>query len=190
MFGLLAPTRDEWFDVVMSDFGAFLQDHASCEKKAAGMALSMLAHYPDRKELVREMVELAREEMEHFAQVFQLLDARDLSLGKDGKDPYVNQLRGQCLRGTDAFFLDQLLLGAIIEARGCERFQIVANRHPEEEIRNFYQELVRSEARHRGLFLRLARTYFPVEDVNDRYEEMLRREEAIIAQLPLRPALH
>ena len=93
MFELKYQTPFEWTEAVLADFDAFLQDHAAAEKKAAGMAMAMLSHYPDRQTLVRAMADLAIEEMIHFKQVVKLLQARDVHLSKDEKDPYIKQVR-------------------------------------------------------------------------------------------------
>ena len=114
---LCASTPKEWVETVLSDFDHFLLDHAACERKASSMAMSLVAHYPDRKALVEAMVALAREELEHFEQVVTILHARNLTLGNDTKDVYVKELR-KCVRnGSEKHFLDLLLVCGAIEAR-------------------------------------------------------------------------
>lgn len=179
-----------WVQTVLGDFDRFLQDHAAAEKKAAGMATSMLSHYPDRSKLVNAMAELAVEEMMHFREVIRLLLKRKASPGQDGKDPYVHQLRAELRKGSDAYFLDRLLLGAVIEARGAERFGLIAEHAPEGELRSFYQSLARSEARHYELFTDLASTYFDEDQAQSRLDEWLIIEADIAAKLPLRACLH
>ena len=97
-----APT---WLAAVLDDFDAFLVDHAAAERKASAVAVSLITHYPDRAELVRAMMDLAREELEHFYQVYRRIEARGLTLGADAKDEYVRALRGAVRRGRDAYFL-------------------------------------------------------------------------------------
>ena len=123
MFELKYKTPFSWTEAVMADFNTFLQDHAAAEKKASGMALSMLSHYPDKRRLVRAMTDLALEEMIHFKQVVKLLLDRNVTLGKDTKDSYVKQLRLLFRQGKDVFLLDRLLVGAVIEARGMSAFR-------------------------------------------------------------------
>ena len=115
MAKLKIPSSQAWLDAVLSDFDAFLLDHASCERKASAMALSLISHYPDRSVLVQEMMVLAREELEHFHQMLWLTQARGLVLLPAEKDLYVQALRGEIRRGQDEFFLDRLLVSGIIE---------------------------------------------------------------------------
>lgn len=190
MLRLRQATDPAFVDAVLADFDAFLIDHAACERKASALALSLVMHYPDRRELVRAMIALAQEELEHFAQVAELLDARGLIMSADEKDPYVGALLKLRRKGTEAYFLDRLLLAGIIEARGCERFGLIADALPEGREKTFYTEIARAEARHHGLFVRLARTYFDEQETRTRLDELLDAESAIVAELPLRARLH
>ena len=183
-----SPTS--WVDCVIERFDQFLLDHAAAEKKAAGMALSMLSHYPDRARLVTAMSELAAEEMVHFREVVKLIQERGLQLAADEKDPYVNEIRSWIRQGSEEYLLDRLLTGAVIEARGAERFALVAEALPAGSVRRFYQSLVRSEARHYELFLDLATEYFPSEMVGLRWQELLAAEARCMQALPIRAALH
>ena len=158
--------------------------------RASALALSLVSHYPDRRELVRAMVELAQEELEHFRQVLKLLDARGLVLRRDEKDAYVGQLLRELRQGSEAYFLDRLLIAGIVEARGCERFQMLGDALSDQALAAFYCDLARAEARHHGLFVRLARLYFPADAVDERLSELLDRESQIVPSLPLRAALH
>ena len=183
-------TRQSWTQTVLDDFDTFLNDHASAEKKASGMALSMALHYTDKPDIVSAMLDLAVEELDHFRAVVKLMHARKLNLARDEKDPYVNSLREQVRGGKDDYFLDRLLLGAVIEARGAERFGLIADALPAGELKEFYVAITDSENRHRGLFIDLARQYFPAEDVDKRLDELLDIEAKLVAGLPDRPALH
>lgn len=183
-------TPDAWLDVVLADFDTFLLDHAACERKASATAMVFVSHYPDKTELVDAMIEMAREELEHFHRVHRLLVPRGLVLGQDTKNPYVNRLLKEVRRGTDEYFLDRLLLTGIIESRGCERFGMVARGLPPGELKDFYLDITRSESRHHMLFVRFARQYFPADVVTARLDELLDIEAAIIRELPLRPAVH
>ena len=126
MIGLACPTRSEWLQVVLEDFDAFLLDHAACERKASATAMHLVSHYRDRKVLVDAMVDLAREELEHFAQVYKWIVERGLMLGADTKDSYVRQMNACARKGSDVYLMDRLLIAGIIEARGCERFGLAA----------------------------------------------------------------
>lgn len=191
LLDLRTETSPQWTQTVLNNFNLFLNDHAQAEKKASGMALSMLSHYPDRPDLVREMVELSIEELAHFREVIKLMQARGLQLGNDEKDPYVNQIRQHINKGdSEMYLLDRLLTGAIIEARGCERFGLIGAAHPESELKNFYQLIAESEAKHHLLFIALAELYIDRQKIETRLDEWLDIEASIIQSLPLRPALH
>ena len=187
---LRCATPAAWAAQVMSNFDQFLQDHAAAEKKASGMALSMISHYPDRIELVDAMADLAVEEMTHFREVIKWLHERQLQLTADTKDAYVLAMRDHIRKGKEAYFLDRLATAAIIEARGCERFGLVADALPEGGLKQFYKAITRSEARHYKLFLDLAILYFGKESANQRMDELLNVEAEIILQLPINAALH
>ncbi len=182
-------TPPEWIEVVLKDFDAFLLDHASCERKASATALAFTTQFPDRPELVAAMIELAREELEHFQQVVRVIAARGLTLASDCKDHYVRRLRAETRQGRDAFLLDRLLVGGIVEARSCERFALLAGAL-QGELRDFYRELAGAEARHHALFVRLANDAFSPALVGNRLDELLEVEARIVAELPLRAALH
>ncbi|MBX2857202.1 MAG: tRNA-(ms[2]io[6]A)-hydroxylase [Cellvibrionaceae bacterium] len=190
MFSLRYATRSEWVDTVLADFNAFLVDHAAAEKKASGMAVSMLSHYPDRPALVTAMADLAIEELVHFREVIKIMTARGVQLGADNKDVYVNQLRKLTRKGSQAYMLDRLILGGVIEARGCERFGLVAQALAEGDLKHFYQRIADSEAKHGSLFIDLAKLYFSDSEVENRLDEILDREAAIVEALPLVAALH
>lgn len=183
-------TPDAWTQTVLADFDAFLNDHAAAEKKASGMALSMALHYHDRTDIVAAMADLAVEELDHFRAVVRLLHERGLNLARDRKDVYVNALRDAVRSGREQYFLDRLLLGAVVEARGAERFGLVAAALPAGELKDFYTAITTSEARHENLFERLARSHFPAAAVDRRLGEWLDLEAGIVAALPLQAALH
>ncbi len=187
---LKLPTSPLWTEAVLGDFDSFLQDHANCERKASGSAMNMVSHYPDRKELVTAMIELAREELRHFSQVYRHMAARGVMLGPDRKDPYIHRLSQKYRKGSEAYFLDRLLVAGILEARGCERFGLIASALPAGPLKDFYRDITRSEARHQDLFVRLALLYFDPVTVEARLEELLEAEALIISDLPRRAALH
>lgn len=174
----------------MEDFDAFLVDHAACERKASATGMSFVVRYPDRPAILEPMIEFAREELEHFHRVYRVIEARGLRLGPDVPDPYVGALRGWVRPGRDERLLDRLLVAAVVEARGCERFGLVAKALPPGELAELYVDITRSEARHHGLFVRLAREYFTAELVDARLSVLLDAEAEIVVALPVRPALH
>ena len=188
--GLKLPTPADWTQVVLHDFDRFLQDHAANERKASSMAMSMVAHYPDRPELVEAMIDLALEELNHFRQVVRLMTQRNVRLADDEKDPYVNNILRQVRKGTTPYFIDRLLSAAVIEARGAERFSLLAEADLPVGVQSFYRTLARSEANHHQLFIRLATRYFPLQTVRDRLEEWLDIEASAMIALEIRPSLH
>ncbi len=187
---LRAATRPGWTAAVLADLDAFLVDHAANERKASAAALALVAHYPDRRELVERCIALAIEELEHFREVAARIAERGLVLGPDTKSAYLRRLASGFRQGSDDYFLDRLLTAAVVESRGCERFGLLAAALPEGPLREFYRELARSEVRHGELYLDLARTYFTEAPAAARLEEILAEEARIVADLPLRAALY
>jgi len=190
MFELKYKTPFEWTVAVMADFDTFLQDHAAAEKKASGMAITMLSHYPDRKSLVRAMADLAIEELIHLKQVLKLMQAKDIQLANDVKDSYIKEIRSVFRHGKEVFFLDRLLVAAVIEARGHERFSLVGQALPVGKEKDFYEAIAKSEEKHKNLFVELAYEYFDKVEVDERLEEILIAEASICEKLPFRAALH
>jgi tRNA-(ms[2]io[6]A)-hydroxylase len=189
---LSASTRPEWVHTVMADFPAFLQDHADCERKASAMALSFVAKYPDRIEIIPELIETAIEELGHFQQVYDHMVTRGIRLAKEmSEDPYIKALLALCRTDPLNRFLDRLLLGSIIECRGAERFRLVwAALEQESELKEFYHQLWVSEAKHGNSFVKMALNYFDKERVYSRLQELNQAEGKIIQSLQLRAALH
>jgi tRNA-(ms[2]io[6]A)-hydroxylase len=184
-----SPTPAAWLDAVRSNFAAFLEDHAACERKASATAMALASHYRDKTELVSAMVELACEELEHFRRVYEVIVRRGGSLAADSKDTYVGKLLALVRRGPDFYLLDRLLVAGVVEARGCERFRLLAE-GLDSDFCSFYLEFARGEARHAALFVRLSKIYFAADVVHRRLDELLASEAEIVASLPLRPALH
>lgn len=183
-------TSPEWVQTVLADFNEFLLDHAAAEKKASGMAISMLSHYPDKLELVSTMADLAVEELSHYREVVKWIHARGLITAADTKDPYVIEFRKSIRQGQDIYLMDRLLTASIIEARGAERFGLVAEALEEPGIKQFYTAIARSEERHYETFLNLAYLYLPQVEVDERWQELLDIEADIVRSMPLRAALH
>ncbi len=179
-----------WTEAVMADFDAFLLDHAAAEKKASGMAISMLSHYPDRVELVAAMAELAVEELTHYREVVKWIHRRGLLTAADRKDHYVLALRNAIRTGSEVYLLDRLLTASIIEARGAERFALVAAALPPGALKKFYLSIARSEERHYELVLNLAGKYLDAQVIAARWDELLDIEAGIVAALPIQAALH
>ncbi|MBL7759297.1 MAG: tRNA-(ms[2]io[6]A)-hydroxylase [Sediminibacterium sp.] len=188
ILGLQLPTDPRWVDLASISLEAILTDHAYCEQKAALTCISYIQRYSDRKELVEELAPIVTEEWGHFRQVLAELNKRGLTLGKQRKDEYVNQLLLFQKKGghIEDRLLDQLLTMALIEARSCERFKRLSEGLEDEYLRNFYRKFMESEAGHYTLFITLAENYIPKEKVRTRWKEWLAHEIEIMKHLELR----
>jgi tRNA-(ms[2]io[6]A)-hydroxylase len=188
---LSIPSKQEWIDAVMADFDAFLKDHADCERKASSMAMSFVAKYPNRIEIIPELIEIGIEELEHFQQVYELMASKGIELTHSiGEDPYLKALLKLCHSGREERFLDRLLIASIVETRGAERFRMVSEAQTEPEMQKFYKTLWVSEAKHGHVFVKMALNYFDKEAVYKRLEWWVEQEAIIIDNLPIRAALH
>jgi tRNA-(ms[2]io[6]A)-hydroxylase len=169
-----------------------LRDHADCERKASAMALSFVAKYPDRVEIIPELIATGLEELEHFQQVYWHMQKRGIRLSRDmTEDPYIKALMALCQSDPLNRFLDRLLLASIIECRGAERFRLVgAALENDAELKEFYHQLWTSEARHGNIFVKMALNYFDEKKVYSRLNELNEAEGKIVQTLELRPALH
>src|SRR5258705_2273559 len=158
---LTVGTRLEWVKAVMADFPAFLQDHADCERKASAMAMSFVAKYPDRVEIIPELIETGIEELEHFEQVYAHMAKRGIRLAKEMKqDPYIQGLMDLCKTDPINRFLDRLLLASVIECRGAEPFRLVCNGLEQNaELKAFYHSLWTSEAKRGTIFVKVEMRY-------------------------------
>ena len=184
------PTPPGWLPVVLADFDSFLRDHASCEKKASGMALNVASHYPDRPRLLAAMADLAVEELTHYRDVLRLMAERGTAPGADVRDPYVRQVNALIRKGPDRYLLDRLLVGAVVEARGFERFGLIAAALDPGPEQRFFRAICASEGRHWHQFVELARLECPGQGADRRLEELIDAEGAIMAAQPFRAALH
>jgi tRNA-(ms[2]io[6]A)-hydroxylase len=187
---LRAPTTDRWLGAVLRDFDAFLVDHAACERKAMSTGMLFVVRYPDREHLLETMIEFAKEELEHFQELVRLLLRRGLRPGPDVEEEYAGRLQKLVRHGRDERLLDRLLVSAIFEARGCERFGMLATNLPDGEEREMYRRLTRADARHQRTFLDLAEHYFPEEAIEARLAVLLEAEAGIVTALDAAPALY
>lgn len=185
------PSKKEWIDAVMADFDSFLQDHADCERKASAMAMSFVAKYPNRVEILPELIATGVEELEHFQQVYELMASRGIQLQHSiGEDLYVKQLIKLCHSGREERFMDRLLIASIVETRGAERFKMVADALEDEELKRFYKMLWVSEAKHGHIFVKMALQYFDKDKVYDRLAWWVEKESEVIEGLEIKAALH
>ncbi len=188
ILGLQLPTDPRWADLAGISLEEILTDHAYCEQKAATSCISLIQRYPEKEKLVNELAPIVTEEWGHFRLVLFELKKRNLKLGKQRKDVYVNKLMGfQKKGGSDEDrFLDRLLIFALIEARSCERFKRLSEGLKDEYLSNFYRRFMESEAGHYTLFIELAETYISKEKVRPRWKEWLEYEREVIGQLEVR----
>lgn len=188
MLGLKLPTDPRWVNLAEMELEEILTDHAYCEQKAATFCITLIQQFPDRKELVEELAPIVTEEWGHFRSVLAELDKRNLQLGKQRKDEYVNQLMAfqQKGGGPDNSLLEKLLTCALIEARSCERFRLLSLGLEDEDLRKFYHKFMVAEAGHYHLFIELARKYFTRERTDKRWQEYLDKEAEILKSLELR----
>jgi len=167
---LKVPSKPAWLSAVMADFDSFLQDHADCERKASAMAMSFIAKYPDRLEII---------------------PARGVALKSSmGEDVYVSRLIKQCHSGREERFMDRLLIASALETRGAERFRLIAEALEDGDLKKFYKMLWTSEAKHGHLFVKMALHYFPEDKVYDRLDWWMEREAEVLDALEIRAALH
>jgi tRNA-(ms[2]io[6]A)-hydroxylase len=188
ILGLQLPTDPRWVDLAGKSIEEILTDHAYCEQKAATSCISLIQRYSEREKLVKELSPIVTEEWGHFRLVLQELEKRNLKLGKQRKDEYVNKLiefqrQGGSVEGR---MLDQLLTMALIEARSCERFKRLSEGLNDEYLQNFYRRFMESEAGHYTLFIELAETYIDKEKVRKRWAEWLKYEANVINNLEVR----
>ena len=176
---LLCETPDAWVQSALQHQALLLLDHANCEKKAASTALTLMYRYVGDFEMMHKMSRLAREELRHYEQVMAIMEARGVAYEQITPCRYASELRKPVRTHEPARFIDTLIVGAIIEARSCERFAKVAP-HLDEELQKFYLSLLKSEARHYEDYLHLARKAAGGDSIDDRIEIFLQLEKTLI----------
>ena len=192
MLGLKLPTDPRWVNIVESNIEEILTDHAWCEQKAATNAITLITYNPELTDLVTDLLVLAREELQHFEMVHNIIKARGLKLGRERKDDYVNELYKFMKKGgsRNDQLVNRLLFAAMIEARSCERFKVLSENINDEDLKKFYHELMISEANHYTVYLSFARQYAGQEDAEARWEEWLEMEGKIIQDFGKKETIH
>ncbi|GFZ91268.1 tRNA 2-methylthio-N6-isopentenyl adenosine(37) hydroxylase MiaE [Aquaticitalea lipolytica] len=192
MLGLKLETDPRWVTIVESNIEEILTDHAWCEQKAATNAITIITLNSEHEDLVTDLLALAKEELEHFQMVHEIIKKRGYKLGRERKDSYVNELykfmnkggtRVQCM-------VDRLLFSAMIEARSCERFKLLSERINDEELSKFYRDLMISEAGHYTTFIGFARKYGQDVDVEKRWKELIAFEGELIKKYGKTETIH
>ncbi len=188
ILGLRLPTDPRWTNLAEKSLEDILTDHAYCEQKAATSCISLIQRYSEKEKIVTELSPIVTEEWGHFRLVLAELQKRNLKLGRQRKDEYVNELLKWETKGgnEEDRLLDKLLICALIEARSCERFKRLSEGLGDKYLRSFYRRFMESEAGHYTLFIELAGTYINKEKVRKRWKEWLAYEGEIIKQLTLR----
>lgn len=192
MLGLKLPTDPRWVNIVEKNIEEILTDHAYCEQKAASMAISLIIGFPEKSDLVKEMISLSREEMGHFNMVHEKILERGWTLGRERKDEYVIELMKFFPKGgsRETHLVHKLLYAAMIEARSCERFRLLSEEISDEDLAEFYRKLMVSEANHYTMFLKFARTFGERELVDQKWQDLLQYEAEIMKKLGKKETMH
>jgi len=190
MLCLKCDTKPGWIEAVKKDLSITMIDHAHAEKKAAATGLALINRYPEKTDLAFEMSNLIEEEIGHFRTVLEILEKRGIPLSKDKGDDYVKALFSKMNRNEPNRFLDHLLIAGIIEARSCERLQILEQNIDDIELKKLYHDLFPTEAGHYMMFVKLAKNYFDDDLVEKRLDELAEFECSIVKSLPNIPTMH
>ena len=192
MLGLKLATDPRWVNIVESNIEEILTDHAWCEQKAATNCITIIINNSEKPELVSALLEISKEEIEHFQMVHDIIIKRGLTFGRERKDSYVNELVKFMKKGAlrEVAFVDRLLFSAMIEARSCERFKVLSENIEDKELAKFYRDLMISEAGHYTTFLGFARQYGEGIDVDKRWKEWIEFETKVIANYGKEETIH
>ena len=182
MLGLKFETETSWVEIAKDNLQQILTDHAFAEQKASANAISITINYSEETEMVKEMLNIAIEELEHFQMVHELMIKRGLILGQAQKNDYALKLQQFFPKTKDRneALIQRLLVAALIEARSCERFKVFSENLDDPELSNFYKELMISEANHYTTFLGFARKYQDPEIVNKKWDKLLKYEAELM----------
>ena len=191
MMELIYKTPIEWAKQAVQDIDAFLQDHADAGRKVANMCLSLIAKYPNRVEIIDELIQISVEELLHFKQVYELIRYRGQELnGVFQKDPYIKGLMSIVRSDSEQLFMDRLIIASVAELRGSERFKLIGEVCEDQKLAKFYTNLHLQELEHIDSFIKMAKIYFNHEQVDIRTKEILKKEAEVSSALPWRSAIH
>lgn len=194
MLRLQLPTDPRWVNIVEKNIEEILTDHAWCEQKAASNAITIITINSEYPDLVTDMLALAKEEIEHFEMVHDIIKKRGLTLGRERKDEYVGELAKYMKQSNTGSrvsgFVERMLFSAMIEARSCERFKVLSENINDAELSKFYWDLMESEAAHYTTFITYARKYGQGIDVEKRWREWLDFEASVIAKYGKSETIH
>ena len=187
---LINKTTEDWVDLAISNPMEILLDHAHCERKAAGVALQLMFRYVSEPGLSEVLSPLAREELEHFERVLFILNARGIKLQKLASPPYGAILAKNICKDEPLRMLDSFLVAGLIEARSHERMKLLSIHSPDIELRNLYADLLKSEARHFGIYWKLADERFDRNILTSRLEELAKVESDALLEMHHEPRMH
>ena len=187
---LINKTSEDWIDLAISNPMEILLDHAHCERKAAGVALQLMFRYVGEPGLSEVLSPLAREELEHFERVLSILNTRGKKLEKLASPPYAAILVKNICKDEPMRMLDSFLVAGLIEARSHERMKLLSIHSPDIELRNLYNDLLKSEARHFGIYWKLADERFDRNILTSRLEELAKVESDALLEMHPQPRMH
>jgi len=187
---LINETSEDWIKLAISNPMEILLDHAHCERKAAGAALQLMFRYVSEPGLSEVLSPLAREELEHFERVLSILNARGKKLQKLASPPYGGILAKNICKDEPMRMLDSFLVAGLIEARSHERMALLSIHSHDQELRKLYADLLKSEARHFGIYWKLADERFDRNILNSRLESLARVESDALVEMHQEPRMH
>jgi tRNA 2-(methylsulfanyl)-N6-isopentenyladenosine37 hydroxylase len=192
MLGLQFETETVWADIAKNNLQQILTDHAFLEQKAASNAVSLIINYSEETKLVQAMSAIAIEEMQHFKMVHDFMVQRGMVLGREQKNDYAIQLQKFFTKTKDRTesLIQRLLIAALIEARSCERFKVFSENMEDQELSNFYKDLMISEANHYTVFLGFAREYQDRALVDKKWSALLAFEAEMMKNRGTEAKIH
>ena len=192
MLGLQFETSTSWAEIAEDNLEQILTDHAFAEQKASANAISIIINYSEETDLVKDMSDIAIEELEHFRMVHQLMIKRGYVLGREQHNDYAKSLQKFFPKTKDrqTALINRLLVAALIEARSCERFKVFSENMQDEELSKFYKDLMVSEANHYTLFLGYARKYMDRKTVDEKWKHLLAFEAEMMKSRGTKATVH
>ena len=187
---LLSLSSERWIKLALSNPTEILIDHAHCEKKAAGVAIQLMFKYPSEQSLSEVLSPIAREELEHFEKILNFLKDKGIEIKPLKPPPYGSELAKNIRREEPHRMLDSFLVAGIIEARSHERLSILALNFEDASLREIYNSLLESEARHFGVYWKLAQEKFSKKEVFKRLNELAQKESEILSETFPLPRIH
>ena len=181
MLRLASASRADWLPQALAHMDEILLDHAHCEKKAASTAINLIFRYQYRPSLMVPLSELAREELRHFELVLRVMEERGIAFDRQEPSTYGARLHRVVRKAEPERFVDTMICCAFIEARSCERMQLLAEGLEDPALAKLYAGLLASEARHHQTYLDLAATQIPMSAVYSRVDEIAAHEAAVMA---------